>query len=347
MGLFGKMLADKCIARNEVIGFLFAWAVLTGINLFWGIDVSYRQWFEANSSLDFLVRVSELNFFKDPFYFLIQAIFSGLINFELFFAGLIFLCLAFKFSALLQVNRSPTILDVLPYFLVLGFLHEGIQMRIAIALSIAIWSIILYAKNQRFLALFILALASTFHISASTFFAVFFLLFAFERWGRISIFIWIAIAVVLAYTPFIPTLLIEVGRLTNARFLLYSEGVVFENQNSTGLFQYFILFVIFLTGFIWRYYKPISSVWSNLYRMALASGFLAIAILQIFRFNVVVSSRLADLLLLPVLLVLGATLTQLKNEREYFPLFVMSLALIFYCAARAFISFNPVLFRTF
>lgn len=346
MSLFGKMLANKCITRNEILGFLFAWIFLAGINLFWGIDVSYRQWFEASGSLDFLVRMGELNFFKDPFYFLIQAIFSGLMNFESFFAGLIFLCLALKFSALLQVNRSPTILDVLPYFLVLGFLHEGIQMRIAIALSIAIWSIILYAKNQRFLALLILALASTFHISASTFFAVFFLLFAFERWGRISIFIWITITIVLAYTPFIPTLLIEVGRLTNARFLLYSEGVVFENQNSTGLFQYFIFFVIFLTGFIWRYYKPISSVWKNLYLIALTSGLLAIAILQIFRFNVVVSSRLADLLLLPVLLVLGATLTQLKNEKKYFQLWIICLILIFYCAARALVSFNPALLRS-
>lgn len=330
-----------------VLGFLLVWATLTAVNLHWLIDDWYRQSFSLNVSQDFFTRITTIVYSKDPAYFLVQACLAGLLNFKIFFGLLIFVCLALKFSALLQVNSRPGLLDVAPYLLVLGFLHEGIQMRIAVALSIAIWAIIFYAKNQRILALFILALASTFHISASTLFVVLFLLFAYERWGKAAIVVGVAFAIVLAYTPFIPALLIEIGKLTNARFLLYSEGVVFENQNSTGLFQYFVLFVIFLTGFVWRYYKPISGVWSNLYRIALAAGFLAIAILQIFRFNVVVSSRLADLLLLPVLLVLGATLTQLKNEKKYFPLWVMCLGLIFYCAARAFISFNPVLFRTF
>lgn len=326
---------------------LLVWATLTAVNLYWLIDDWYRYSFSVNASQDFVTRITTIVYSKDPAYSLIQAGLAGLLNFEMFFGLLIFACLALKFAALLQVNPRPGLLDVAPYLLVLGFLHEGIQMRIAVALSIAIWAIVFYAKNQRLLALFILALASTFHISASTFFVVLILLFSYEKWGKVSMVVGVFIAAVLAYTPFIPTLLIEVGRLTNARFLLYSEGVIYENQNSTGLFQYFVLFVIFLTGFVWRYYKPISTVWTNLYRIALTSGFLAIAILQIFRFNVVVSSRLADLLLLPVLLVLGATLTELRSDKKYFPFWIMCLALIFYCAARAFISFNPVVFRTF
>lgn len=330
-----------------VIGFVLVWATLTAVNLHWLIDDWYRHSFIVNTSQDFLTRITTIVYSKDPAYFLVQASLAGLLNFEMFFGILIFTCLVLKFSALLQVTPKPGLLDVAPYLLVLGFLHEGIQMRIAIALSISIWAIIFYAKNQRLLALFILALASTFHISASTIFVVLFLLFIYERWGGATLVAGAAFAIVLAYMPFIPTLLIKVGKITNARFLLYSEGVIFENQNSTGLFQYFVLFIIFLTGFVWRYYKPISGVWGNLYRIALTSGFLAIAILQIFRFNVVVSSRLADLLLLPVLLVLGATLAQLRSEKKYFPLWVMYLALIFYCAVRVFISFNPLLFRTF
>lgn len=330
-----------------IVGFLLVWATLTAVNLHWLIDDWYRYSFSVNTNQDFLTRITTIVYTKDPAYFLVQAGLAGFVNFEVFFGLLIFTCLALKFSALLQVTPRPGLLDVAPYLLVLGFLHEGIQMRIAIALSIAIWAIIFYAKNQRLLAWMVLAFASTFHISASTFFVVFLLMYMYERWGRASIFVGVFIGAVLAYTPFIPVLLIEIGKLTNARFMIYSQGVVFENQNSTGLFQYFVLFVIFLTSFVWRYYKPATAVWSNLYRIALTSGFLAVAVLQIFRFNVVVSSRLADLLLLPVLLVLGATLTQLKNNKKYLPLAIMFAALIFYCAARSFISFNPVLFRTF
>lgn len=330
-----------------MFGFLFVWAVLTAINLHWLIDVWYRDSFGTNASQDFLTRILTIVYTKDPAYFLVQAALAGLLSFQVYFGLLIFVCLALKFSALLQVNPKPTILDVAPYLLVLGFLHEGIQMRIAIALSIALWAIVYFAKNQRGLALCILAFASTFHISASAFFIVFLLLYLYERFGRGVLIFGAITAAILAYTTFVPDLLIQIGTATNARFLLYSQGIIFENQNSTGLFQYFVLFVVFLTAFVWHFYRPASGIWKNLCQLALTSGLLAIAILQVFRFNVVVSSRLADLLLLPVLLVLGATLTQLKGEKRYWPLALMLSALIFYCAARGFVSFNPVLFRIF
>lgn len=330
-----------------VFGFLFVWAVLTTVNLHWLIDDWYRHSFSENTSRDFLTRILTIVYSKDPAYFLVQAALAGLLNFQVFFGVLIFSCLALKFSALLQVNSRPGILDVAPYLLVLGFLHEGIQMRIAIALSIALWALVYFAKNQRGLALCILAFASTFHISASAFFIVFLLLYLYERFGRVVLIVGASITAILAYTTIVPDLLLKIGVATNARFLIYSQGIVFENQNSTGLFQYFVLFVAFLTAFVWHFYRPVSEPWKNLYRLALTSGLLAIAILQVFRFNVVVSSRLADLLLLQVLLVLGATLAQLKKEKRYWPLALMLCALIFYCAARGFVSFNPVLFRAF
>ena len=329
-----------------MFGILFAWVVLTAVNLHWLIDDWYSYSFSINASQDFLTRIFTIDYARDPAYFLVQASLAGLLNFQMFFGLLIFACLALKFSALLQVNSMPTILDVAPYLLVLGFLHEGIQMRIAIALSIALWAIVYFAKNQRGLALCILAFASAFHISASAFFIVFLLLYLYERFGRAVLIVGVIATAILAYTTFVSDLLIWVGVATNARFLVYSQGIAFENQNSTGLFLYFVLFMIFLTAFVWYFYRSATEVWKNLYRLALTSGLLAIAILQVFRFNVVVSSRLADLLLLPVLLVLGATLTQLKNEKRYWPLALMLLALIFYCAARGFVSFNPAPFRT-
>ena len=330
-----------------VFGFLFVWAVLTTANLYWLIDVGYKNSFTDSVLKNFSTRILAILYTRDPAYYLVQAVFAGLLNFQMFFGLLIFSCLALKFAALLQANSRPGILDVAPYLLVLGFLHEGIQIRIAIALSIALWALVYFAKNQRGLALCVIAFANAFHISVSTFFIVVLLLYLYERFGRAVLIVGVSIAVILAYTTFIPGLLLQVGNATNARFLTYSQGIVFENQNSTGLFQYFVLFVAFLTAFVWHFYRPVSELWKNLYRLALTSGLLAIAILQVFRFNVVVSSRLADLLLLPVLLVLGATLTQLKNEKRYWLLALMLCTLIFYCAARALVSFNPALVRTF
>ena len=339
--------SKNLLCWQYVVGFLLVWATLTAVNLHWLIDNWYQWSFDQNASQAFMERIFTIDYLKDPAYFLVQAVLSSLFSFKVFFGILIFTCLALKFTALMQVNPRPGILDVAPYLLVLGFLHEGIQIRIAIALSIAIWGIIFFAKNQRSLALGLILFASAFHVSASAFFLVFAIHFFFEYFGRRIIFFGVLAATALAYMPFIPDLLIHVGVATDARFLHYSQGIIYQNQNSTGLFRYFVIFVAFLTIFAWYYFKPTAGVWKKLYSLSLVSGLLAISILQIFRFNVVVSSRLADLLLLPILLILGATLTQLKHEKKYFPLFSMSFALICYCAARSFISFNPLLFRTF
>jgi hypothetical protein len=56
---------------------------------------------------------------------------------------------------------------------------------------------------------------------------------------------------------------------------------------------------------------------------------------------VVVSSRLADLLLLPLLLVLGATLHQLMQQGKWLLLGCMTLMLIGYGILRGIVSFKP------
>lgn len=318
-----------------VVGFLLVWAMLTAVNLHWLIDNWYQYSFNQNVSLDLLGRIFAIDYLKDPAYFFVQAVLTGWLSFNVFFGVLIFACLSLKFSALLQVSPRPGILDVAPYLLVLGFLHEGIQMRIAIALSIAIWSLIFFVKNQRVLAAIVLVVASTFHISVSTFFIVFISIFLYERFGKILLLIGAIFTLVVAYTTFGHDLFMHLGTATNARFLNYPK-----EQNSTGLFQYFVFFNILLTGFVYYYFKPKSAVWETLYCLALSSGLMAIAILQILRFSVVTSSRLAELLSLPVLLVLGATLSQLKNEKKYWPLVLMMIALFFYCALRGYVSFS-------
>jgi drug/metabolite transporter (DMT)-like permease len=136
------------------------------------------------------------------------------------------------------------------------------------------------------------------------------------------------------------------GQATNARFMLYS-GDFYSLQNKTGLFQYFFIFVGALTTFVWLYYKPSSELWSRLKKIGLTSGCLAVVMLTVFHFNVVVSSRLADLLLLPLLLVLGANLFQLKERRQWFLLWGMTLSLIGYGILRGIVSFKPTLFQEF
>ena len=261
--------------------------------------------------------------------------------FEIFFGLLIFGALSVKLLALLRVTPNPSLLDILPYFMVLSFLHDGTQIRVALALSIALWALIEFAQGKRLLAILILSIACTFHISVACFFLVFLIIVLYEHFGQ-GVLVAIAIAAaIVAYTSIVKDLVIQFGELTNARYMAYSVGAIYSKQNSSGLFQYFSFFVAGLTILVWRLYQPESKTWAQLKKIALASGFLALIVLQVFRFNVVIASRLADLLLLPIVLVLGAALVQLQKSQRKNLLRLLIVALILYGAARGFLTYGP------
>lgn len=322
--------------------FVFVWALLFILNFNFSRDISsYRAWFSKVDTLSSIDRFININWLHDPGYFLLQSFLSIFFTFEIFIAIVIFICLFIKLFALLSILQKISLLDVLPYFLMLSFLHEGTQIRIALALSIALWALVVFAKNQQFLACLILILASTFHISAASFFLVFLLLLLYNRFG-----IWIYIvlgffSILLAYSPAVIDIILSLGDYVNARYMHYSQGQILKNQNSTGLFQYYFLFIAFLTLFILVIYQPINTMWYQLKNIATASGFLAVMFLQIFHFNVVIASRLADLLSLPVVLVMGSTLVQLMESRRYKLLISVVILLMAYGLARGYVTFSP------
>jgi hypothetical protein len=261
-------------------------------------------------------------------------------GFNTFFLIIIFSSLFIKFKALLNIQKNISVWHVLPYLFVLSFLHEGIQVRIALALSIGLWAIIFYARKNYVLAIIILLIASTFHITVLTFLLVAVTLYLYQCFKHRFIYLAVFFTLLFSFTSFLPDALHALGRMTNARFMSYSEGF-YEIQNKSGLFQYFFVFVGVLTAFVWRYDESKTELWRGLKHVGVASGCLAVSILLVFGFNVVLSSRLADLLLLPLLLVLGSTLSQLRDQRRWVLLGGMTFTLVFYGILRWVVSFKP------
>jgi hypothetical protein len=323
---------------SVTIGFLI-W-----LNLHFLIDNHYRQMFEVAQSLTVKQKIIAPFLFKDPGYFLLQNLIGIFFDFKAFFSIIISLSLFLKFKALLSVEKDISFWHVLPYLFALSFLHEGIQVRIALALSFALWAIVMYVREKWLLAFLLLLVGGTFHLSSLTFLIIHFSMMLHDRFGRRFIYVTIFLTLLVSLTSIVPDVMHYVGRATNARFMEYAENF-YSIQNKSGLFQYYFIFVGFLTVFVWRYYKPSSELWSRLKKVGLTSGCLAVVILMVFHFNVVVSSRLADLLLLPLLLVLGANLHQLKEQRQWFLLWGMTLSLIGYGILRGIVSFKPELIQ--
>jgi len=327
------------------VAFVLIAAGLSALNLYFLVDGSYWAMFIAAQKLSVQEKLVSLSLPKDPSYFILQNLLGSFFSFPVFFILIIFASLLIKFRALLFLKKHISLWHVIPYLAVLGFLHEGIQVRIALALSIALWALVLYVYQRPWAALFILLLASTFHLSVLAFIFVFVILILYQYFGRKFIYLAILLIGIIVLTNIVPDLMGYWGRMTNARYMAYAESLS-EAPNKSGLFQYYFIYIGLLAGLVWHLYRPNSLLWIRFKEMALTSASLAIAILLILRFNVIVSSRLADLLLLPLLLVLGATLVQLRDAKRYILQWGITSILLIYGCLRGLISFNPVLFKS-
>jgi hypothetical protein len=138
-----------------------------------------------------------------------------------------------------------------------------------------------------------------------------------------------------------PDILIGVGEMFNSRHNVYIGRV---DQNRSGLFSYFYLFVAALTFLIWYLFKPKDELWNRLYRLSVISGCLAFTTLLVFHFSVVIASRLADVLIFPLVVVMGALLVQLKDNKRYFLLGTLIFGFFSYSILRGIVSFRPNLY---
>ena len=338
-----KLINEKIFFYRKYLGlFILIWSSLFFLNINWSRDInSYNQFYLSVANLDFFERFRVDSGFSQEFgFYLIQNLFSGHISFPGYIAFLIFSSLLLKFFALLKLNSAPQVFDVLPYLLLLGFLHEGAQLRIALALSIVLWAIVMWARNNLWESLLLFLLAITFHSSVIIFLIPIATLFFLASKPKI---LYVCLALLILATSIIPFQYVAAfATEVIPRYSLYFMPQVLSTQNSSGLFQYYFIFFGLLVCFIWHYFKPTTFIWQNLKTFSLVSGILAVGILQSLSFSVVIASRFADQMLLPISLVLGACLTQLRLQRKIFPLVMMILILLVYGILRGYLSFRTI-----
>jgi hypothetical protein len=314
-------------------------AVLSALSLYFEIDHYRGPFFKA--SLNHSIFDLRINYEGEAGFSFLQNVAARFMSFEFFAVFCIFLALTLKMIALLAINKNPTLLSVLPYILVLSFLHEAIQIRAAIALSIVFIAIIYLIRDKKLSAWMILLLAASFHISALIFGAVFLVCELFDRYKEKVFYMGLVVIAAIIFAPSLPDILIGVGEMFNSRHNVYIGRV---DQNRSGLFSYFYLFVAALTFLIWYLFKPKDELWNRLYRLSVISGCLAFTTLFVFHFSVVIASRLADVLIFPLVVVMGALLVQLKDNKRYFLLGTLIFGFVSYSILRGIVSFRPNLY---
>jgi hypothetical protein len=314
-------------------------AILGFFNVYYEVDTYRGPYYQAQlneSIFDFTNSA-----FQEIGFSFLQNLFVELLSFEVFTFLCIFVALSIKLFGLVQTTKNPTFLFILPYIFVFSFIHEAIQIRAALALSVVYIAIIFFANGRKFFSLLILCLAATFHLSTLIFTFVFLSYGLFIQYRKIF---YASFMVVVILTVFLPSLgfdLMRAFQIFDSRYIPYIEQ---ESQNKTGLFQYFFIFIGFLLFSILYLFEPKNQQWTRIYNLSIVSGYFAFTCLLIFNASVIIASRLADLLIFPLVVVMGALLVQLQKEKRYFLLIVLLLILTSYCLLRGAISFMPSFF---
>jgi len=325
--------------------FVLVSAILIGIQWFYSRDyVVYHNFYQNALKQNFIERFYPINWFRDPGFFFTQAIFVEFSSYYLWIAFLVLASLLSKYIFVTKFWSNPSFLLFVPYLLVLSYLHEGTQIRAAIALAIGVWVFYASFNRQYVLACALLALAATFHLSVLILGVPLMMLMLYERYPKSSAMIFLMLVFLLMNPNWVNDLVLSLGgTLAKERYFLYVNPPVMGSQNTSGLYVLFIPFVLILVGMIWLFYRPGNREERYFAGVAKMSGVLALAILGIFQFSVIVSSRLADLLLFPVLIVFGALLWQWWQAKKYGRVIASVATLIVYCAVRSYISFGPIL----
>ena len=320
--------------------FAVIWACIYSLNIFLSRDlVHYRHHFELAKSQNISDYLQSLDWFKDPTYFVLQAISGKVMAFEIFVGLLVAICLGLKWGALSKLIPKPQFLIVFPYLTILGFLHEGTQLRIALALSVALWSLVYWSKNAYGKSVLFLVIAGLFHISALSFLAIYLFIWLKERLGKPFYIFCLLLAVALAFPGVADYLILMWGKFVNARYMAYSQGAIYRTLNATGLFHYYFLFVAFLMLVIFKYCGATNPTTHRFNQLSIICGIAGVSALIDLRFNSVMASRIADLLLLPVTIALGMSLVALKSHQKKICLLLIAI-FIAYCMARGYTTFS-------
>ena len=333
-------------STRELLGLFVLWFILWQMNLHLSRDSrSYIEYFHDALKLSLAERLSQMNWLKDPGYFVIQNIGVELLSFSALMAVIVLIAMAAKMMALKFAShqlegREPNYWIIVPYLCTLSYLHEVTQIRTALATGLLVWAIVFWGQNKIFYAILITLGASLFHASALLFFIPFTIILAAQHLGRWVYFAVLALASILALPDLAPRLMLTMGEAFDLRYLAYIRGAISRTLNTTGLFPYFVFFFITLLGVLWKYGSPTNAYWSQERTLAIVCAFTAIVALQIFRFNTVIASRIADLMLLPMAYVLGTILVDAKkqNKRLFLVLFAILLA---YALARGYVTLSP------
>jgi hypothetical protein len=250
--------------------------------------------------------INSFSLFEEPLFYFSAKFWGEFIGFPLFIALATTLLLCVKLHFLQKLTSRPWIAVYL-YLCAYLFLFEGTVLRVAYATALIIPALYFLSREQYWHSLALWFLATQIHFSASVFLLAFALFILSYRGFLVLAFCFVLSPLLIVAEYSLSEQLIRLVAWFRQDYASYGRQVITANQNSSGMFFYYVSFyyglILLSLCVLWKRFNEDRTL-----RMIAGLGMTAVIIMSSLYDHVVVAARLGELLLVVSPLMFAETL---------------------------------------
>lgn len=321
------------LSKRNVSLIVFAILGMIAFTFFVNYSKDWNNYLWLNNKIgkkDWVVHFSQFSFFTEPIFTFFTKFFAQLLGFQTFIFLVSVSLLTIKLRYLEKI--VGVFLGGMFFYLCLYlFLFEGTAIRVAFATALVVPAFYCLKQNKPLIALFLLLLGSQIHFTV----LIFLIVFPIYYWSGATLIAYILFAI----APFfilldisVFGLMSEIIEYLNPRYLRYGDKKLI-NQNSTGLYFYFIAFFTIVISISHYYLKDLISK-DRFIRTMQILCVLAVVVMCIFHDHVALGARLGELLMLPLVIILSLLSIRFNQDKMHLERYTLYSVFSLYFLAR-------------
>lgn len=301
--LKAKLPVDLLKSQSAAICYLLLGFVIFYLCVHYSKDwTGYEFWYVRESKVPSWAKLfSQFNPLREPLYKWVAKGIGELIGFS-GFVLLATISLLFIKLRFLEKIVGSALVGTFFYVCLYILLFEGTAIRISYAVALIVPALY-FLKNQRYVYAFLLIiLASQIHLTALIFLIIFPLYF-FSRLNGLVYLLFFLSPLLIIFDVSVFALFKQLIAMVNPRYLEYGEAKL-VNQNSTGLYLYFITFFAMILMGLYIFLKE--KIQTDRFAASIYStGLSGIIFMCLFHDHVAVGARFGELLLVSLVILLS------------------------------------------